>query len=315
VALGDDHQSAQEADFYAALMRDPRFAREVGNVVVEFGGAAHQDIVDRYVQGENVPYAELQKIWTDVVGWIPTVTSLGHINFYAQVREVNLKLPPNERIRVWLGDPSIDWSKIKAHSDLLPFLDQRDQHAASVIEQEILSKKKKALIIYGGLHFYGSGSLVNLVEKNHPSAFFLVTMYSGFVSEPCIANFEQDTKAWPIPAMASPVRGTVLEKQMHAPGCDVVPRNSWRFNPAMTESQAAQAIQDNEDHLSGVAGNAVLYLGPAASLTASPINPNLYLDADYRKEVERHVQIIVGQGLSARFTAQGNPVAPRYIHR
>ena len=41
VGIGDDHNSAQEEDFYAALVRDPRFATEVGNVVVEFGGAAH----------------------------------------------------------------------------------------------------------------------------------------------------------------------------------------------------------------------------------------------------------------------------------
>jgi hypothetical protein len=104
VALGDDHGSAQEEDFYAALIRDPRFAHEVGNVVVEFGGAAHQDTIDRYVQGEDVPYAELQKVWTDVVGWVPTVISLGYMNFYAQVRETNLKLPPELRIRVLLGN-------------------------------------------------------------------------------------------------------------------------------------------------------------------------------------------------------------------
>jgi len=43
VGIEDDHNSAQEEDFYAALVRDPRFAAEVGNVVVEFGDAAQQD--------------------------------------------------------------------------------------------------------------------------------------------------------------------------------------------------------------------------------------------------------------------------------
>jgi len=42
VGIGDNHNSAQEEDFYAALVRDPRFSTEVGNVVVEFGGAAHR---------------------------------------------------------------------------------------------------------------------------------------------------------------------------------------------------------------------------------------------------------------------------------
>ena len=48
VALADDHGLAQEEVFYSALVRDPRFAEEVGNVVVEFGGEASQDIIDRY---------------------------------------------------------------------------------------------------------------------------------------------------------------------------------------------------------------------------------------------------------------------------
>jgi hypothetical protein len=74
VAMGDWHGLAQEEDFYAALVREPRFARDVGNVVVEFGGAAHQDILDRYLSGEKVLYSQLREVWTDVVGWIPTVT-------------------------------------------------------------------------------------------------------------------------------------------------------------------------------------------------------------------------------------------------
>src|ERR1700747_1239356 len=37
VALGDFHGLAQEESFYSSLVRDPRFAESVGNVVVEFG--------------------------------------------------------------------------------------------------------------------------------------------------------------------------------------------------------------------------------------------------------------------------------------
>src|SRR5689334_1777108 len=69
VGIGDDHNSAQEEDFYAALVRDPRFSTEVGNVVVEFGGAANQDILDGYLNGQQLSYTDLRKVWTDVVGW------------------------------------------------------------------------------------------------------------------------------------------------------------------------------------------------------------------------------------------------------
>jgi hypothetical protein len=58
VALGDVHGLAQELDLYAAAVRDPRFASEVGNLVVEFGSASQQATLDRYLAGETVPYAE-----------------------------------------------------------------------------------------------------------------------------------------------------------------------------------------------------------------------------------------------------------------
>jgi hypothetical protein len=83
VGLGDMHGLAQETELYKALIRDPRFARNVGNVVVEFGGAARQDVIDRYVSGGNVPYRELRQVWTDTVGWIPTVVGLGYAQFFA----------------------------------------------------------------------------------------------------------------------------------------------------------------------------------------------------------------------------------------
>ena len=64
VALGDFHGLAQEEAFYSALVRDPRFAEQAGNVVVEFGGSGAQDIIDRYVNGEDVPFTELRHVWT-----------------------------------------------------------------------------------------------------------------------------------------------------------------------------------------------------------------------------------------------------------
>src|SRR6476646_2778747 len=76
VGLGEWHGLAQELDFYSALVRDPRFAKEVVNIVLERGDAAQQGWVDRYVDGENVPYAELRKVWADAAGMFPTVQYL-----------------------------------------------------------------------------------------------------------------------------------------------------------------------------------------------------------------------------------------------
>ena len=67
VAIGEWHGLAQELDFYATLVRDPRFTKDVGNIVLETGDAAQQAVVDRYVNGETVPYPELRKVWADTV--------------------------------------------------------------------------------------------------------------------------------------------------------------------------------------------------------------------------------------------------------
>ena len=313
VGIGDDHNSAQEEDFYAALVRDPRFSTEVGNVVVEFGGAAHQDILDDYLNGQEVSYADLRTIWADVVGWIPTVTGLGYANFFAQVREVNLALPRERRIHVWLGEPPIDWSKIKTRAAFEPILAQRDTHAAEVIEKNILGPGKKAIVIYGDFHFYNDVLLRHLVEKQYPNAFFIVAMYAGYATKACTASFEAGIPDWPVPALVTPLRGTLLESKLYRRDCDVEPRTSLPFKPSMSEAQKVQFGDAIERMDSGVDGDALLFLGKADTLTRTPMEPSIYLDLAYRREIERRLQLAFGQSFTGS-AVELNPVSPHFIH-
>jgi len=82
VGLGDMEGSAQEDDFYTALLRDPRFVAEVGNLVLETGDAAQQAIIDRFVAGESVPYAQLRNVWTESPANDPTQFFIGMINLF-----------------------------------------------------------------------------------------------------------------------------------------------------------------------------------------------------------------------------------------
>jgi hypothetical protein len=198
VGLSDDHALAQEEDFYVALISDPGFAKEVGNVVVEFGNASQQQTIDRYVNGEDVPYVELRKVWglsgvnysfpstgssncrrpswgdTSYVGWFPTVTALGYVNFYAAVRAANLKLPVQDRIHVWLGGKPIEWSTIRTKEDLAKVVGgPPDRYTADLIEEQILAKNRKALLIYGTFHFYDKEALGELLRQRHPGTLFV----------------------------------------------------------------------------------------------------------------------------------------------
>jgi para-nitrobenzyl esterase len=298
VGLGDAHGLAEEGEFYRRLVRDPRFAAEVGNVVVEMATSGRQATLDRYVNGEDVPRAELRRVWSDVVGAPPTVTSMMYQDFLAEVRAVNRRLPPARRIRVWGGEPAADWDKIHTREDMARFLMQRDESAAAVIEREILAQGRKAVVIYGGLHFMPpppppgmtpNPGLKGLVERTRPGAFYMIAPYFGFLQADCVAAFEAATRWLPL-SLAAPVAGTSLEALLTRPGCAVsrppqpAPGSSAAAAEAVAQRQAAALRR-----MSGADADALLYLGPAASLTRSPDDPDLVNDPAYAAEIRRRL--------------------------
>jgi hypothetical protein len=57
------HGASGTREFLAALVREPGFAGTVDDIVVEFGNARYQDVVDRYVAGEPVDRDRLKEAW------------------------------------------------------------------------------------------------------------------------------------------------------------------------------------------------------------------------------------------------------------
>lgn len=306
VGLGEHHSIQQELEFYSTLIRDPRFAADVGNVVVEFGGAAHQAIIDRYVNGEEVPYAELRKVWTDTVGWQPVVTRVGYAAFFAQVRETNKALPPGRRIHVWLGEPAIDWSGL-TRDGWLKLNRQRDIHAAALIEREILAKDKKSLLIYGAGHFeppvpgaageelekagWSSTFLGTLVRRKHPDALFIAVFYSGTNDKTCAQEMDRSMEAWAIPSMTAPARGSFIANKLR--DCSTLRVEDASFPPGLTDAMKRQIIDAEKDITSQA--DAIVYLGPSTGLTYSPYLPDLYLDEDYGRIVAQHHEVQTGE--------------------
>src|SRR4030095_15156409 len=47
------------------LIRHPSFARHVNDIVVEVGSARYQELMDRFIRGEDVPAGELRRVWQD----------------------------------------------------------------------------------------------------------------------------------------------------------------------------------------------------------------------------------------------------------
>ena len=49
--------------FILLLLRNPALPKKVNDFVVECGNSGYQSILDRYIAGANVPFAEVQKVW------------------------------------------------------------------------------------------------------------------------------------------------------------------------------------------------------------------------------------------------------------
>jgi hypothetical protein len=191
VALGDSHRRKLDSDLRIRLVRHPEFAKRVHFIVVEFGTSLYQSILDRYIQGEDVPLEELQQVWTNTTQgsvWESPV----YADFFAAVREVNKKLPAGKRVRVLAGDPP-------PGRDDRP--EDRDNAAAAIVREQVLNKGSKALIIYGSGHLDRTGGITRALQSSHPGRIFVVDTLGGPYPE--YQQFERTLKSPVRPVLVS----------------------------------------------------------------------------------------------------------------
>jgi hypothetical protein len=65
VGLGEAHACEQFHAFLSALVRDRRVADAFNDIVVEFGNAKYQDVIDRFVRGDDIPSEVLRQVCQD----------------------------------------------------------------------------------------------------------------------------------------------------------------------------------------------------------------------------------------------------------
>ena len=178
VALGEDHGEKLDSDVRMALVRHPDFAKKARFIVVECASTAQQPTLDRYIRGEDVPIAELERVWKTTTDRFGVCDSPVYAGFLAAVRDVNRKLPAEARIRVLAGDPPAGSSPTT-----------RDPSAVSVLKKQVLEKHGKALVIYGAAHFYrtevndilltNGGGITKLLEADYPGRTLVVMTVGG----------------------------------------------------------------------------------------------------------------------------------------
>ena len=149
IALGEAHDRRADSDLRIALVSHPDFARKVRSIVIECASTTEQSTLDRYIRGENVPLAQVEKIWkTTTQAANGFCDSPIYSDFLAAVRKANEKLPAGARIRVLGGDPGPGDNR------------SREVAAVGVLKEQVLDKHEKALVIYGSAHFYRNMSKI-----------------------------------------------------------------------------------------------------------------------------------------------------------
>ena len=300
VALGDAHGLAAQMDFYTAVVRDPRFARDVRNLVVEFGASSQQQVIDRYLAGETVPYVELRKVWNDTVGWAPPPALVGFAKFFAAVRDLNKSLPRNRRIKIWLGEPPLDWTA-PSRDDLRAAMRARDTYPAALVRDKILAKGEKALVIYGAFHFAEGPMLKGQLDATHPGSLFIVLPYAPPFQYPgCAPLLPQVTAIWPKPALATRNRGKADEELRACFTLSPPAGGPGGPRPAGPPPGAPAPGGPGPGGLGPggpapggpagpptIVGDGLLFLGPLDRLAQGPFLPDYFLDPELRREVKR----------------------------
>ncbi len=288
VAMPAAHGEKDIDDFILSLIRDPRFPASVNDIVVECGNMRYQKVLDRYIAGENIPFTEVQHVWRDT-----TVQQMcGASGFYEQlfplVRSLNRSLPVTSRLRVVAPDPPIDWSKIRSYDDLRPFFD-RDGNIASVMEAEVLSKRRKALMLFGTAHVMhgggpGEGDAVTRYERHYPGKTFVISEFSDYdVSKEPLESLSAPGGVWPsiVRTRNSRLGLLSLDAFMESPLTTDEDCNVREAFPAAPSNTVADRI------------DAFLYLGPQIATLTEPLPASIALDRTYRSEWLRRM-ILVG---------------------
>jgi hypothetical protein len=278
VGMPEAHGMKDVDDFILSLIRRPAFPEKVNDIVVECGNSLYQPELDRYISGEDVPFTEVRKVWRNT-----TQPMCGLSGFFEQffplVRAFNQKLAPEKRLRVLAGDPPIDWEQVKTFEEQSKFID-RDASIASVMEKEVLSKHRKALMLFGTFHLMHAMSAVSIFEKDHPNVTFVVSDLGIFDTELSTLS-ASPFASWPIPSLAR-TKGTWLGALDLTHFLPAPFRSDKDCN---VHNELPKELQKPVENLV----DAFLYLGPQDLRLREQIPADIALDEDYVRELQQRM--------------------------
>lgn len=201
IGLGEGgHGLENFHEFLRKMFENKKIQETIDIVIVEFANTAYQDVLDRYILGEEINIDDLQMIWREST----SPARLGELPIYFQllkkIRDINIPLPQHKKIRVLGGDPAIDWKKINTLEDYKHQIGcKKETYPADIAINFGVDQMKKVLIIYSEIHLTKIGrnilgsyypSITSTVNTTYPNAMKSIgTIYSqSFLAENQLMN-------------------------------------------------------------------------------------------------------------------------------
>ena len=283
VALTDPHGNVQVQAFLLGLVRDPRFAEAADDIVIEAASARYQDVIDRFVRGDDVERRVLRRAWEDHT--VPNSLGTQAEELIHAVRTVNVSRPAR-KLRVIAGDPPIDWDNITSSEDHRRWIGLRDSYPADLVRRLVLDRGRRALLVYGQGHLqrqqimsnydmssWQAQTVVSLLERNQNVRLFNIwTLDDRDVEAPA------EVSSWPVPSLAL-LKGTTLgarDFSAYGSGLGGGGRLAVRDDKVITVPRADWKQLPIEEQF-----DALLYLGPPAWMTSITLPAALCMDREF----------------------------------
>jgi hypothetical protein len=180
---------------------------------------------------------------------------------------------------VLAGDSPVDWDQIKGMDDVIRLV-HRDASIASVMEKEVLSKRRKALMLFGTFHLMHGvgGSAVSIYEKDYPNLTFVISDLGAFDTDlPTLSS--SALAAWPMPSLAR-AKGTWLGTLDLG---HFIPPPTRIDQDCKVHHEFPKVLQKPMEDLV----DAFLYLGPQNLRLREKLPADIALDVNYRIELQK----------------------------
>ncbi len=281
VAIGDYHWNDAFVRYATELVSKPEFSDRVNHVVVEFGNAKYQSVLDDYLLGREVSEAQLNSVLRGALyfmAWMPEV----YRDFFKAVRVRNQSLPESKKIRVHLAEAPFDWNEVQDVKMWKQAATHKTDHFYQIAAERI-TNNEKTLMIFGAFHLV-----------NAPQAYVKKTTESDW---PLATRLEQafpdsTYSIWP---MTDPEAVNTFSKIKTPAILDVQqePLQTLRLIDFLPKARYKLAEMDKMDAEVGELFDAFLYLGESERTMTFP--RDVISDRVWVEEMQRRVDIIGGK--------------------